>query len=478
MSSGAGRGLDRRSFLKYAVLAGAGPAVFARRSLAEYDVVIVGAGAAGLSAARRLRELGRSFLVVEATARIGGRAHTNHSIFGVPYDMGAHWLHNGDRNPFRDYAIGRGYTVYPASNGGSSIFGEDGPAGPLELAQLTASLGQAYGAILQAGAQGLDVSAEEVVPEVNSWDTTVETIVGASAGVNYKQLSTLDWFSAAGGEDWFCAEGYGTVLADFGSRVPVELSTPVERIDWSGGDVRLETTNGTVTGTTAIITASIGLLNSGRLAFSPTLPIEVLDALDGLRMTRYDHIALGFSENVFDVGADHYILAKTDTLASVSTLANLSGTLLTYNEVSGAFAAELESQPSEVAVDFAVGQLAALYGSSVEKKLVASDATRWGQQEWTLGSWAAAIPGRAADRRRLRQLSAIGDRIFLAGEAMHPDLMATVAGAALSGRHVAEQVDRVLRGGEFTPLEPGAGRHEPRVVWRGAPLAESASFAV
>jgi monoamine oxidase len=67
--------------------------------MSDVDVVIVGAGSAGLAAARTLRAAGLSFKVVEAMNRIGGRAYTSSDHFGIPFDIGCAWLHAADRNP-------------------------------------------------------------------------------------------------------------------------------------------------------------------------------------------------------------------------------------------------------------------------------------------------------------------------------------------------------------------------------------------
>jgi len=75
------------------------------------DVVIIGAGAAGLGAAKTLSDLGISFLLIEAQSRIGGRAYTDLHSFGVPYDMGCHWLNYGRINPWIEYGKTNGFTV-------------------------------------------------------------------------------------------------------------------------------------------------------------------------------------------------------------------------------------------------------------------------------------------------------------------------------------------------------------------------------
>ena len=76
---------------------------------ADLDLVIVGAGAAGLAAARRARELGLNVIVLEAKDRIGGRAWTDRSSLGIPWERGANWLHEAERNLFRRYADTAGF---------------------------------------------------------------------------------------------------------------------------------------------------------------------------------------------------------------------------------------------------------------------------------------------------------------------------------------------------------------------------------
>src|SRR4051812_43803221 len=68
------------------------------------DVVIVGAGAAGIAAARRLSELGLSALLVEAKNTVGGRASTDNDTFGVPVDLGCYWFHSPQHNPLVGHA--------------------------------------------------------------------------------------------------------------------------------------------------------------------------------------------------------------------------------------------------------------------------------------------------------------------------------------------------------------------------------------
>ena len=108
------RNLTRRRFVAGGAALAALPLLSRTSAAAEVDVVVVGAGAAGLSATRELLRQGASVATLEASSRVGGRAWTNLSLFGVPYDVGAHWLHHSEKNPFVQYAKDTGFTVYPA----------------------------------------------------------------------------------------------------------------------------------------------------------------------------------------------------------------------------------------------------------------------------------------------------------------------------------------------------------------------------
>ncbi len=72
------------------------------------DVAIVGAGAAGIAAARNIAAAGRRYVLIEATDHIGGRCITDTTTFGVPYDRGAHWLYLPDLNPLTKLTPNRG----------------------------------------------------------------------------------------------------------------------------------------------------------------------------------------------------------------------------------------------------------------------------------------------------------------------------------------------------------------------------------
>src|SRR6187399_3192725 len=106
--------LNRRNFIAGSAALASTPALGAVSASGEVDVAIIGAGAAGIAAARRVAAAGRRYVLLEASDRIGGRCFTETKTFGVPYDHGAHWLHMPDMNPLVKLAAQARIEVYPA----------------------------------------------------------------------------------------------------------------------------------------------------------------------------------------------------------------------------------------------------------------------------------------------------------------------------------------------------------------------------
>src|SRR3954453_4159101 len=109
--------VSRRSFIAGAASLAAAPALGAVSSSGEVDVAIIGAGAAGIAAARRVAAAGRRFALIEAGNRIGGRCVTDTRSFGAPFDRGAHWIRQAEMNPVLRAAAKAGLDVYPVPAG-------------------------------------------------------------------------------------------------------------------------------------------------------------------------------------------------------------------------------------------------------------------------------------------------------------------------------------------------------------------------
>ena len=442
------RTLSRRRFIS-AGAAFAAPMVLPRAgAAAEVDVVVVGAGAAGLEATRSLIARGFSVATLEASARVGGRAHTNLTLFGVPYDIGAHWLHRAGSNPFVTYARENGFSVYPAPNT-QTLYAGNRKATPEEASAYRSAYRGAIGAISAAGRGGRDVSPASVVPDGGPWHDLVHFVIGPwEMGKDFDAFSCVDWWNSEDGADWFCRQGYGALVAHGARNLDVHLSTRVTRIDWSGSGVGVETDSGRIRAKACVVTVSTGVLANEDIRFIPALPVEKTEAFHAVDMGLYDHIALFFDKNVLGTGSDEYLLYNARTKgahspALMGLLTNVSGTGLTLADVGGDFAMELEKAGHEAAVEFARSELREIFGNAVDRHLVKAHFTRWGHNTLTRGSYASARPGAFRMRSVLRR--PVGRRIWFAGEACSSAEWATVAGAHGTGRRVAGQVADALR---------------------------------
>lgn len=436
--------LNRRTLLR----AGAAGLLLPRTLRAELpanpDVVVIGAGAAGLAAAMDLIDRGHSVALIEASGRIGGRAHTDHATFGVPFDVGAHWLHNDSSNPFNAWGREHGYDIYPAPDT-TRLFVGDRPATGGEEDALWRTWDAFYDAIGEAADSGLDVSAARATRGIGGdWSETVGFGIGPwSMGKDLDAFSTLDWWNSSDGEDWFCRQGFGTLVAHWGRDVPVSLSTAARRVDWSGPGVTVETDKGTISARAVVVTVSTGVLAADSIAFSPALPAAKQESFAAIPMGLYNHVAIRFSADLFGLGEDGYVMYRVgEDGRAFGVLNNASGTGISYCDVGGSFAQELEAQGEDAAIDFVMAKMNDLTGGEARKAFEKAAVTRWGSNPLTLGSYASASPGDYGYRSVLRET--VGERIFFAGEACHPTLWATVAGAALSGETTAREVARML----------------------------------
>lgn len=437
--------IDRRRVL--AALGGLGLAATlqsplrAQAASGDVDVVIVGAGAAGMAAARRLQEAGHSVTVLEARSRIGGRAWTEDTSFGVPFDRGCAWIHAADRNPFKPMAETWGYKLKYHDVAIDLLNLNGRPGRPGDLAILESTYDTMANRIVAAGEAGRDLPAAAVSPRNEPLIDAAETILGAmDMGVDLDELSTREFVDTADLEpNYLVAEGFGRLVARYGDGMPVRMSTPVTAIDWSGSGVTVETPAGRVRGRTCIITVPMGVLAAERIAFDPPLPLPLREAIARLPMGMLCKIPLLFpAGETLGLAPFDDVLLERPGRRDLGFLAFPFGQPLMIGFVGGDFGWELSAQGEEAAVDFGIAGIRALFGADAARKVVRGGFTHWGSDPWSLGAYASALPGHASARDRL--LEPVGDRLFLAGEACAGPLLQTCGGAFLSGRATADRV--------------------------------------
>src|SRR5690348_16371608 len=170
--------LSRRSFLTASAALIAAPALrIEHATAADVDVAVVGAGAAGIAATRRILAAGRSVRLIEANKRIGGRCVTDTTTFGVPFDLGAHWIHNPVANPLARLAP-KSLHTYRAPRGLSMRVGPR-EARDAELENFLASLVRARSAFGEATHGRVDMPAVNALPrDLGAARDAIEFVAG------------------------------------------------------------------------------------------------------------------------------------------------------------------------------------------------------------------------------------------------------------------------------------------------------------
>jgi monoamine oxidase len=177
------------------------------------DIVVIGAGAAGLGAGRRLTELGASFAVLEASHRVGGRGYTEEVAPGVPFDLGCHWLHSASLNPFVAMADEAGFTYRKGTFDRTLHFAADWTAGT-DAKDCEAFFERSHAALEEMQAKGQDAPVAEVVERDSPWTGAFDYWISLNTSVDSDQVSAVDLCNYRDtGEDWPLKDGYGNLIA-------------------------------------------------------------------------------------------------------------------------------------------------------------------------------------------------------------------------------------------------------------------------
>jgi monoamine oxidase len=440
--------MSRRAFVTASAAAvAAAPALGARPPSGPLDAVVVGAGAAGIAAARRLAQAGRRFAVIEANDHPGGRCVTDVKTFSVPFDRGAHWIHMPDANPVAKLAQKAGVDIYPAPPGQRLRIGRRN-AREGEIEDYLAAVVRANRAIAEAARGKNDISCAQALPrDLGDWRPSVEFFLGPfGCGKGLEEISVYDFAKSIERDvDAFCRQGFGTLLARLAEGLPVQLSTVVKQINVTRRGVEVETNRGQLNAVAVIVTASNGVLAAGKIKFDPDLPKRQVDAISKLSLGNYDHVAIELTGHPLDLQSDDLMFEKAAGQRTAALLANMSGSTLCLIEIAGAFGRTLADQGETAMVAFATDWLADMFGPDVKKAIRRTHATQWSKDPWTLGAFSSAPPGWQPARKVL--MEPVRDRIWFAGEAAHETLWGTVGGAWESGERAADAaIKRIRRG--------------------------------
>lgn len=426
----------------------------------KIDTIVVGAGVAGLTAARLLAQAGQSVLVLEARNRIGGRTHTERAD-GYTTDRGASWIHGIDGNPLTEVvndfgmrsveftvgsyqALGRPIAYYSPTgellnDAASQAFGHDVSEFDHHLAATikAAVLGSTYADAIEETLSALDWDAERAERVREFLHHRSEEQYGVCA--ENLDAHGLDDDSVEGDEVVF-PDGFDELAANLATGLDIRLGHLVSHIEWSAEGVSVLSGQGKFSAAKVVVTVPIGILKSTDFTFSPSLPVPLTEAIEGFEMNNFEKVFMRFPRKFWD--QDVYAIRQQGEAGkwwhSWYDLTALDGvpTLLTF--AAGPSAIETRAWSDEQIAQSVLEALRGIYGDRVEDPehvLV----TNWQDDPYSRGSYAYMKPGSVPENHDLLA-TPVGGVLHLAGEATWGEDPATVTAALRSGHRAAENI--------------------------------------
>lgn len=415
----------------------------------QTDVIIIGAGAAGLAAAKALAKHGISFVVVEASHRIGGRAYSEAIGPDTWFDLGCAYMETGpnfencieETNPFIKFAIERNAVIREYRHGRHYIY-NGRPLTEEEEAARQQFYSDCKDAIKTSVDRGDDRPISELIDLANPYATPYMDMMAVTVPRDLDEASPADFLHRVWELKNFNAlNGYGNLVAQWGSDVQVTLNSKVERVAWSGKDVVVNTIKGSIRARCIISTVSNGVLAAQQIQFEPRLPDWKMEAVFGVPMGSENKIGVHFTRDIFPPEASGYYQVWSDDAQGAYVDVNLVSNNVVTVFIGGRFSAWMEQQGPQAAREFALDRIADIFGNDIRQWAGRSIASAWITDPWTFGSYTAALPGQHHQRELLP--TAIDDKLFFAGEAT-AHTYGSCHGAYWSGVRAARQVAEAL----------------------------------
>lgn len=420
----------------------------------KQQIVVVGAGLAGLAAAQELQSQGHEVLVVEARNRIGGRIWTSTQWPDMPLDLGATWIHGVSGNPLTDLAEEmQARRIVTRYDNGIAYNTHGQPLSTSEEDRVDKLRKRIYQALEQAQAQDYDVSIRQAIESVaREFDPSSEehrlinfilnSEIEHEYGGSATQLSA-QWYDSHknfDGDDALFVHGFRVITEFLANGLKIELGQQVHEIQWDQSPVRVITQKSEFIADQVIVTLPLGVLQAQKVRFSPELPREHQDAIAKLGMGVLNKCYLQFQSAFWPEEVDwlEYIPAthgEWTQWVSFKRSADLS-ILLGFNAADRG--RDIEEWSDQRTVASAMATLKTIFGPNIPDP-VDYQITRWATDPFALGSYSYNAVGSTPTMRQVLA-TPLGKKLFFAGEASHVDFFGTAHGAYLSGLRAAQEI--------------------------------------
>jgi monoamine oxidase len=433
---------DRRTVLAMLAALGTGPA----NSRAGGSAIVVGAGIAGLAAARRLADAGWTVTIIEARDRVGGRIWTDRSL-GQPVERGAGWLHGTMGNPLMELARMAGVGLRSMDQE-FPVFAADGkPVRSRDVERAESRLENIVETIDEDDPE--DIALADAIRRIDptGWNdplfrwalsANVEFEVGGPADA--MSASEFDEDDAFGGDNVAIVEGYDRLLAPLTAGIDVRLGVAAANIaPADAGGVTVETSAETLSADRLVLAVPLGVLKAGAIGLPP-LPAAIERAIGRLEAGAVSTVALAF-DRPFWGKSPHigYIDSREPgRFPFFTSRTTVTGANVLVGYALGAYASRTAGMPDAFLADEAAAILKAIHGAKMPAPGAAL-VTRWSADPWTRGAY--SFTGVHADSDDFNAFTqTLAGRIAFAGEHTSARYRGTVHGAYLSGLRAADMV--------------------------------------
>ncbi|MGQ0375923.1 MAG: flavin monoamine oxidase family protein [Nitrososphaerota archaeon] len=427
-----------------------------------HEIIVIGAGMAGIAAANQLHENGYDVIVLEARDRIGGRMQTDRSYEGYNLDVGASWIHGTKENPIAELTNEYDIETVPFDDEESVIFYDENG---IKIDQKTKnSMHELYRQfevfyddyrddILKKDKK--DVSLNEAInkftkdkelseQELNNFNFMVVWNIEGDYATDASNLSLLS-FEEMGykmdGREVVFPEGYTKIFDKLAEGLTVRFQHTVTEIDYTDDNIiHVKTDKGNFNAKYVISTLPLGVLKKNSVTFSPPLTQEKIDSINKLEMGILNKVYYVFPDPPFWDVDYNFIAHISNQKGHWAYFANLYGVLkepvlLAFNTAD--FGHQLEDMEKEEIVVEGLRVLKKLYGETIPEPKY-TYVTKWDSDPFSFGSYSST--GVGSTNYDFFVLSKPIKRLLFAGEATEVTYPATVHGAYFSGMREANRI--------------------------------------